>query len=115
MIIVFDTYAGLCNQMFDIISAIKLMKEYSIPISFRYASFREKNLIRFYPVPFQKLFNEQPFLKEKNYVPFHSIEKDIEGNDIHIYKAKQTQQSHYTHTVYRSTLTKILRAGEKEL
>ena len=89
MIIVFDTYAGLCNQMFDIISAIKLMKEYSIPISFRYASFREKNLIRFYPVPFQKLFNEQPFLKEKNYVPFHSIEKDIKKDNTYNWNGKR--------------------------
>ena len=81
MIILFDTYAGLCNQMYDIISAIKFMKEYRIPICFRYASFRKSNLVQFYPVPFQNLFSEEPFLNETYYIPYHSIEKDIKSGD----------------------------------
>lgn len=89
MIIIFDTYAGLCNQMYDIISAIKVMKEYGVFISFRYASFRRPNLVHFYPVPFQKLFSEEPFLKEPNYIPFSSIQGDINRENTFNWEGKR--------------------------
>ena len=89
MIIIFDTYAGLCNQMYDILSGIKLMQEYHIPISFRYASFRRPNLIHFYPIPFQKLFSDKPFLKEQNYIPFSSIQDDINRENTFNWEGKR--------------------------
>lgn len=89
MIIIFDTYAGLCNQMYDILSAIKLMKEYHIPISFRYASFRRPNLVHFYPVPFQKLFSEEPFLKEPHYIPFSSIQGNLTRENTFNWQGKR--------------------------
>lgn len=92
MIIIFDTYAGLCNQMYDIISGIKLMEKYHIPISFRYASFRRPNLVHFYPVPFQNLFSEEPFLKEPNYIPFSSIQKDLSQENTFNWEGKRCIQ-----------------------
>ena len=73
MIILFETYAGLCNQMFDILSAVFFMKDSDFQYSFRSASFRRSNLVHFYNVPFFKLFSEEPFLSEKNYIPYFSI------------------------------------------
>ena len=89
MIIIFDTYAGLCNQMYDILSGIKLMQEYNIPISFLYASFRRPNLVHFYPVPFQTLFSEEPFLKESNYIPFSSIRCNLTRENTFNWQGKR--------------------------
>lgn len=77
MIILFETYAGLCNQMFDILSGVYFTREFDFQYSFRSVSFRKPNMVRFYNVPFTKLFSEEPFLEEKNYIPYSSIRDDI--------------------------------------
>lgn len=57
MILVFDTFGGLCNQMMDISSAINFCIEYNISFTFRECCFRNKDLISWYPMKFSKLFD----------------------------------------------------------
>ena len=89
MIILFETYAGLCNQMFDILSAVFLMKDSDFQYSFRSASFRRPNLLHFYNVPFLKLFSEEPYLREKNYIPYLSIINKINRRNTFNFDGKR--------------------------
>lgn len=92
MIILFETYAGLCNQMFDIISGVYFTREFDFQYSFRSASFRQPNLVRFYNVPFFRIFSEEPFLKEKNYIPYSSIREEINRQNTFNFDGKRTIQ-----------------------
>jgi len=44
-IIIFDTYGGLCNQFYDIQNSINFCLKNNIKFTFRYASFRNDNLV----------------------------------------------------------------------
>jgi hypothetical protein len=57
MILIFDTFSGLCNQFYDINCGINFCLINNIKFSFRYCSFRENNLVNWYNQPFEKLFN----------------------------------------------------------
>ena len=58
MILVFDTYSGLCNQFFDILNGINFCIINNIKFTFRYCSYREPdNLILWYNVDFNRLFD----------------------------------------------------------
>ena len=60
MFLIFDTYGGLCNQMYDIQCAINFCKMYNIQFSFRYACLREKNdLTKWYDKKFKDLFSDK--------------------------------------------------------
>jgi hypothetical protein len=63
MIIIFDTHAGLCNQFYDINLGINFCLINNIPFSFRYCSFRNKDLVSWYNVDFKSLFDTS-FLKK---------------------------------------------------
>jgi len=68
MILIFDTYGGLCNQMYDIHCSINFCIIHQIYFTFRYASFRNKeNLSQWQNVGFSELFDdsfiETPFYK----------------------------------------------------
>ena len=52
MILIFDTYSGLCNQMYDIFSAINFCHIHNIYFTFRYANFRNNNLVTWTNVDF---------------------------------------------------------------
>jgi hypothetical protein len=75
MILIFDTFGGLCNQLYDINCGINFCIIYKIQFTFRYCSFRNKDLISWIDEDFEKLFNITN-IKEKYkdlYVDFHSL------------------------------------------
>lgn len=60
--LIFDTYSGLCNQMYDIQAAVNYCLAYNIPFSFRYASLRmPHDLCKWYDIPFEDLFDGEIF------------------------------------------------------
>jgi DNA-directed RNA polymerase subunit L len=66
MILIFDTYSGLCNQFYDINCGINFCLFHNIQFSFRYCSFREDNLVNWYNEPFQQLFDLEKIKKSIN-------------------------------------------------
>jgi hypothetical protein len=56
MIIIFDTFGGLCNQIYDINSGINFCIINNIKFTFRCCSFRDKNL-GFFNKSFNELFD----------------------------------------------------------
>lgn len=83
MILIFDTWNGLCNQILDIQCSIHFALKYNYSFTFRNCCFRKEDLKTFYPQKFEKLFDIQPFLKFPNYVKFQNIEMNI--NDTNTY------------------------------
>lgn len=57
MIIIFDTFSGLCNQFYDINCGINFCLIHNIKFTFRYCSFREINLTSWHNERFEKLFD----------------------------------------------------------
>jgi hypothetical protein len=57
MIIIFDTYGGLCNQMYDIQCGINFCIINNIKFSFRNCSFRNTDLVSWHSQIFDKLFD----------------------------------------------------------
>lgn len=77
MILIFDTYAGLVNQFYDIYYSICFCKVYNIRFSFRYCSFRSPDLQNFFPEPFERLFDKSFLKGEKLYLDYSIIKSDI--------------------------------------
>ena len=73
MILIFDTYAGLCNQFYDIQCAINFCLIHNIEFSFRYASFRNNDLISWYNVPFHELFDTSFLKKYDLYIDYNQL------------------------------------------
>jgi hypothetical protein len=73
MILIFDTYAGLCNQFYDIQCAINFCLIHNIEFSFRYASFRNNDLISWYNVPFHELFDTSFLKKYDLYIDYNEL------------------------------------------
>ena len=72
-IIIFDTFCGLCNQFYDIQKGINFCLKNNIKFTFRYSSFRNDDLVSWYNVDFDKLFNRS-FLKQFNlYVDINTL------------------------------------------
>lgn len=57
MIIVIDTFGGLCNQFYDINCVINFCLINIFNFTLRYCSFRNNYLISWYNENFNKLFN----------------------------------------------------------
>lgn len=74
MIIVFDTFSGLCNQFMDINTGINFCIINNIKFTFRYCNLRNKNLISWYNEKFNKLFDTK-FIEEYKdlYIDFDTI------------------------------------------
>ena len=82
MFLIFDTYAGLCNQMYDIHAAINFCLINNIEFTFRYAALREKdNLTKWYNTDFNNIFNDS-FITTSLYKPYHTIHSN-ESNTFH--------------------------------
>ena len=87
MILIFDTYGGLCNQMYDIHYSINFCIVHHISFSFRYASFRDKeNLTLWHNVLFSELFDDS-FIETSLYNRFQTLQLTEENchhlhNDI---------------------------------
>ena len=76
MILIFDTYGGLCNQMYDIHHAINFCIIYNISFSFRFSCFREKeHLTKWYNVKFSDLFDDS-FIQNVLYLPYNQLHID---------------------------------------
>jgi hypothetical protein len=75
MIIIFDTYSGLCNQFYDIQCGINFCIINNIKFCFRYCSFRENDLVSWNNQKFEKLFNIY-ILKNLDYVKKLYVEYD---------------------------------------
>ena len=85
MILIFDTYGGLCNQMYDIQFAINYCIIYNFQFSFRYASLRLKHdLTKWNDTPFNQLFNDT-FIQNKLYIPFDNL--DLNEENTHMYNS----------------------------
>jgi hypothetical protein len=76
MIVIFDTFAGLCNQFFDIYCGINFCIINNIKFTFRYCSFRiPDNLNGWYNSDFNSLFDLSTIFKqyEHLYVDFSTL------------------------------------------
>lgn len=74
MLLIFDTYGGLCNQMYDIHYSINFCIIHNIHFSFRFSSFRNtSDLTRWYNVKFSQLFNDA-FIETPLYVRFQTLQ-----------------------------------------
>ena len=73
MLLIFDTYGGLCNQMYDIHYSINFCIIHNISFSFRYSSFRNKeSLTQWYNVKFSDLFDDS-FIQSDLYIPYNRL------------------------------------------
>ena len=72
--LIFDTYGGLCNQMYDIQAAINYCLAYNIHFSFRHASLRNPhNLYKWYDIPFEELFDASIFTQFPLYKHYSTL------------------------------------------
>lgn len=83
MILIFDTWNGLCNQILDIQCSIYFANKYNFQFTFRNCSFRKDDLKTFYPTKFNLLFDIQPFIKFKNFIIFENIQMNIKNDNIY--------------------------------
>ena len=74
MILVFDTYSGLCNQFLDINCAINFCLINNFQFTFRFASHRTPKLDGCYDVDFDKLFDISFLNKYPLYVDYKSCD-----------------------------------------
>jgi hypothetical protein len=82
MFLIFDTYAGLCNQMYDINAAINFCIINNIEFTFRYAALRTKyDLTTWYNTEFKNIFNDS-FITTSLYKPYFTIQSN-ESNTYH--------------------------------
>ena len=90
MILVFDTFGGLCNQILDIQCAIHFCISNQFIFTFRFCSFRNNDNIKlFFDQPFGRLFNKKYFSTYSTYIDFEIIKKDINPNNTFNYKNKR--------------------------
>jgi len=105
MILIFDTFGGLCNQIWSINCGINFCLINNIKFSFRYCSFRNNNLVSWYNEPFEKLFcidflNKYQYL----YIPIG----DIILTKDNTYNYENTLNSNKIITGEDDVLTKLL-------
>jgi hypothetical protein len=81
MILVIDTFGGLCNQMMDIKSIVSFADKYNFNFSFRFANFRNYDLLSWYNVNFNELFDDSFLIDNINYIKFNEISKKINNKN----------------------------------
>jgi len=86
MILIFDAFGGLGNQIQDIDEGIRFCNNNNIRFSFRHCSFRNNNLTSWTPRPFEELFDTTFLKKNKLYIEYKNIEKDINENNCENFK-----------------------------
>jgi len=75
MILIFDTFGGLCNQFYDINCAVNFCIINNINFSFRYCSFRNPDLLSWYNEKFENLFDISFLEKYKElFTDFNKLE-----------------------------------------
>ena len=70
LILIFDTYGGLCNQFMDISQGINFCITYNVLFTFRHCSFRNNDLTTWNNQPFEKLFDLTFLDKYKLYINY---------------------------------------------
>jgi len=88
MIIIFDTYGGLCNQFYDIINGINFCLVNNIHFTFRYCTFRNNNLINWVQCPFEKLFDLNFLNKYELYINYNDIMDKITNDNCYNFNDK---------------------------
>jgi hypothetical protein len=86
MILIIDTYGGLCNQMMDIKSIIAFCSKYNLEFTFRNASLRKPSLIEWVDISFCELFDTDFLIGNKLYIPYDKIIKNINDDNTFNYK-----------------------------
>ena len=90
MILVFDSFAGLCNQFFDIQSAINFCNNNKYYFTFRYCSFRQNNLKLFNNKKFDNLFDKKMFNTINYYIDYEKIKSKINKNNTFNLEGKRS-------------------------
>jgi hypothetical protein len=81
MIIIFDTFSGLCNQMYDIHCGINFCIINNFKFSFRYCCLRNTDLITWFDAKFDKLFDISLFKKYSDlYVNYDTLDVTNENS-----------------------------------
>ena len=79
-LLIFDSYAGLCNQMYDIHCAVNFCNMHNLRFTFRYASLRNpNNLSMWYNIDFNQLFDDQFLLSNPLFVEYNTLECNSEN------------------------------------
>lgn len=86
MILIIDTYGGLCNQMMDIKSVISFCSKYNLEFTFRHASLRKTSLITWFDINFSELFDTDFFIGNKSYISYDKIFENINEDNTFNYK-----------------------------
>jgi len=89
MIIIFDTYGGLCNQMYDIQCGVNFCIINNINFSFRYCSYRNKDLVSWYNENFENLF-DMSFLSKYNTLYINYDKLNLNSENTYNYEAVRT-------------------------
>jgi hypothetical protein len=110
MILIFDTFGGLCNQFYDINCGINFCLINNIKFSFRYCSFRNDNLVSWRNEPFDKLFDTE-FLNK--YKPLYIPIRDIILNKENTYNYANTVNSNKIINDEDDILTKLIRFNKE--
>ena len=87
MILVIDTFGGLCNQMMDIKSIVSFADKYNFNFSFRFANFRHIDLLTWYNINFNELFDENFLSNNKNYIKFNDISEKINNKNTYNFES----------------------------
>lgn len=87
MILVFISNGGLCNQFYDIICGINFCITYNIKFTFKYCRFRNKDLVTWYSVDFDKLFDITKIIN--NYRHLYIEPNEIELNNENSYNLNE--------------------------
>lgn len=83
MIIVFDTWGGLCNQFYDINCGINFCVLNNFKFTFRYCSFRNKNLVSWTDEPFEHLFDISSIIERYSYLYVNSYELELTNENTY--------------------------------
>ena len=77
MILIFDSFSGLCNQFLDIQTAINFSTKNKYYFTFRYCSFRQNDIKLFTNKSFDSLFDKNMFKNINYYIDFENIKNKI--------------------------------------
>lgn len=107
VVLIFDTYGGLCNQFYDIISGINFCLKHNIFFTFRYCSFRNNNLTSWTEEPIEKLFDIQLFNKYKLYINYDIIKNNLTDDNCYNLNNKKFSYSFLNNNNILNQLIKL--------
>ena len=105
MIIVFDTWGGLCNQFYDINCGINFCVVNNFKFTFRNCGFRNKNLVSWTDEPFDKLFDISSIIEKYKHLYINPY--GLELTDDNTYNINGNLANHIFSNNYIEELGKI--------